>query len=70
MMMLGGAPEADDGAPPTAKKRLAALREQAARMEALAASLGWQYVRHSTGSDIALGAAGLKQAFETFGARL
>ena len=49
---------------------LARYREQAARMEALAASLGWQYVRHSTGSDIALGAAGLKQAFETFGARL
>jgi uncharacterized protein (DUF58 family) len=39
-------------------------------MEALAAGLGWQFVRHSTRQDIELGSAALKQAFERFGVRL
>ena len=42
----------------------------AAAIENLAASFGWQYVRHSTSDDITYGAADLKQAFEAFGARL
>ena len=42
----------------------------AAAIENLAASFGWQYVRHSTGDDITYGAADLKQAFEAFGARV
>ncbi|WP_233355639.1 DUF58 domain-containing protein [Henriciella litoralis] len=41
-----------------------------ARIEDLAASFGWQFVRHSTGTPLQHGAAALKRALETFGARL
>lgn len=46
------------------------FRAHAAAIEQLAISFGWQHVHHSTGDDILHGAGALKQAFETFGARL
>ncbi|MEE2878498.1 MAG: DUF58 domain-containing protein [Pseudomonadota bacterium] len=41
-----------------------------AALETLAAGMGWQLIRHSTGSPLQSCASSLKQALELFGARL
>ena len=51
------------------QRYLERLETHHAGMETLAAGMGWQYVRHSTGNGVELGGAALKAALEAFGAR-
>ena len=52
------------------ERYLERFAEHQQAMEALAAGMGWQYVHHSTSDAVELGAAHLKSALETFGARI